>query len=43
MWELKQIKEEADENGFRKCEVECEFGKNCETFGSNNTYNSWEQ
>ena len=27
MWELKQIKEEADENGFRKCEVECEFGK----------------
>ena len=39
MWELKQIKEKSDVNGFRKCEVECEFGKNCERFGSANTYN----
>ncbi len=39
MWELKQIKEKSAVNGFRKCEVECEFGKNCETFGSTNTYN----
>ena len=35
---LKQVKEEPDENGFRKCETECEFGKNCEEFGSTNTY-----
>ena len=39
MWELKQIKEEPDKNGFRKCEPECEFGKNCERFGVANTYN----
>ena len=38
MWELKQIKEKSAVNGFRKCEVECEFGKNCEEFGSTNTY-----
>ena len=40
MWELKQIKEEPDENDFPKCEVECEFGKNCVAFGSTNTYNN---
>ena len=39
MWGLKQIKEKPDENGFKKCELECEFGKNCEQFGSTNTYN----
>lgn len=39
MWELKQIKEKSDKNGFRKCETECEFGKNCEVLGSTNTYN----
>lgn len=39
MWELKQIKEKSAVNGFRKCEVECEFGKNCERFASTNTYN----
>jgi hypothetical protein len=40
MWELKQIKEEPDENDLSKCEPECEFGKNCERFGSANTYNN---
>ena len=40
MWGLKQIKEKPNENGFKKCELECEFGKNCEKFSSAHTYNT---